>query len=213
MEDIVLIGFGGHAKSVIDTIERLNQYRIVGLLEKQENAEREYRGYRVIGDDEMLKQLFVDGVKNAFVAIGYMGNSHVRNFIYDSLKQIGFILPVIIDPSASISMDVQLGEGTFVGKRAVINAGASVGKMSIINTGAILEHEVMVSDFCHIAVGSILCGQTVVEDNVFVGAGAVVIQGKHLGKESMIGAGTVVAKNISEKTLLYGNVMKKIEKE
>ena len=26
MEDIVLIGFGGHAKSVIDTIERQNQY-------------------------------------------------------------------------------------------------------------------------------------------------------------------------------------------
>ena len=51
------------------------------------------------------------------------------------------------------------------------------------------------------------------EDNVFVGAGAVVIQGKHLGKESMIGAGTVVVKDISEKTLLYGNVMKKIEKE
>ena len=213
MEDIVLIGFGGHAKSVIDTIERQNQYRIVGLLEKPENVEREYRGYRVIGDDGMLERLYKEGVRYAFVSIGYMGKSRVRNGLFEILKKIGYILPVVIDPSAYISADAKLGEGTFVGKKAVINSGASVGKMSIINTGAILEHEVMVSDFCHIAVGSILCGQAVVEDNVFVGAGAVVIQGKHLGKESVIGAGTVVTKDIFEKTLLYGNVMKKIEKE
>lgn len=35
MEEIVLLGFGGHSKSVIDTIERQNEYKIIGVLEKK----------------------------------------------------------------------------------------------------------------------------------------------------------------------------------
>ena len=212
MEDIVLIGFGGHSKSVIDTIERQNKYKIVGVLEKAEYIERGYHGYQVLGDDGMLEQLYRSGVKNAFVTIGYMGNSYVRNQIYDNLKRIGFTIPVIIDPSATIARDVRLGEGTFVGKGVVLNAEVNVGKMCIINTGAILEHEAIVSDFCHISVGSILCGQVVSEENVFVGAGAIVIQGKHLGRECVIGAGTVVVKDICENKLVYGNEIKELQR-
>ena len=33
MEDIILIGYGGHAKSVADCIERQKRYRIIGYTE------------------------------------------------------------------------------------------------------------------------------------------------------------------------------------
>lgn len=66
--------------------------------------------------------------------------------IYKYLKDIGFVLPVILDPSAIISSDVQIGEGTFVGKNAIINAGVKIGKMAIINTQSLVEHECIVSD-------------------------------------------------------------------
>lgn len=213
MEDIVLIGFGGHSKSVIDSIERQNQYRIIGLLEKQQDMVKEYRGYKVLGNDEMLRELYQDGIRNAFVTIGYMGNSKVRNRIYETLKEIGFQLPTIIDPSAIVADDVIIGEGTFIGKNAILNSEVKIGKMCIINTGAILEHEVVVSDYCHISVGSILCGQARVEKEAFVGAGSIVIQGKQIGTKSIIGAGAIIVKDILEETLAYGNVMKKCREE
>ena len=56
MEEIVLLGFGGHSKSVIDTIERQNEYKIIGALEKKEKREAKYRGYRCIGGDEKLEE-------------------------------------------------------------------------------------------------------------------------------------------------------------
>lgn len=40
MEEIVLLGFGGHSKSVIDTIERQNEYKIIGVLEKKKKGKQ-----------------------------------------------------------------------------------------------------------------------------------------------------------------------------
>ena len=39
MDDIILVGYGGHGKSVADCIERTKKYRIVGYtdLEQQES--------------------------------------------------------------------------------------------------------------------------------------------------------------------------------
>ncbi|HQB08035.1 MAG TPA: acetyltransferase, partial [Rectinema sp.] len=37
MKDIILIGGGGHCRSVIDVIELGNEFRIIGIIDKEEN--------------------------------------------------------------------------------------------------------------------------------------------------------------------------------
>ena len=201
MEKIVLVGYGGHGKSVADTIQRTKKYHIVGYTELQEipNAE-----YPYLGTDEKLPELYAEGVTYAAVAVGFMGKGKLRDKLFDTLKEIGFELPVLSDPSAVISESAKLGEGTFVGKNTVINADAEIGKMTIINTGAIVEHECRVEDFSHVAVGAIICGQSYVADHVLVGAGSVLIQNVRVGKNAVIGAGTTVIRDVSENAVYYG---------
>ena len=210
MEDIILVGLGGHAKSVIDTIDRERKYRIVGILEAAEYQDRTYQGYHVIGTDDDMEAFYANGLRNAFVSIGYMGRSDARNRIYWRLKQAGFSLPVIQDPSAIVSGNAEIGEGTFIGKNVVVNADAYVGKMCILNTGAVIEHESRIGEFSHIAVGAVVCGQVDVGYGTFIGAGTTVIQGIKIGSQSVIGAGTVVVKNIPDKTMVYGKILKEI---
>lgn len=204
MEDIVLVGFGGHAKSVIDAIECGGQYRIVGFTEMQECGE--YHGYDCLGTDDNLDKIYQDGVKSAFVCIGYMGTGQIRDSLYSRLKDIGFSLPVISDSSAVISEHSVIGEGTFVGKSAVVNADARIGKMTIINTASVVEHEVSVGDFSHVAVGTILCGGVQVGAHCLVGANSTVIQGIKIGSCSVIGAGSVVLRNVEDNERVYGVV-------
>ena len=85
-----------------------------------------------------------------------MGEDDIREGVYDRLKQIGYRIPIIADPSAIMADGIQIGEGTFIGKRAVVNSNAKIGKMCIINTGAIVEHDNDIGDFSHIAVGGTL---------------------------------------------------------
>lgn len=204
MERIVLIGAGGHAKTIIDTIERLGQYEIAGFVDLDDVGKELYRGYRVIGHDDDLDGVYQSGICNAFIAIGFIGKSNTRRRLYEYLKAAGFSIPVIIDPTAIVAGDAEIGEGTYIGRRAVINADARIGKNCIINTGAIIEHECRVGDFSHIAVGTVLCGQAEVGENTFVGANATVLQGIGIGSNSTVGAGAVVIKEVPNESIAIG---------
>lgn len=206
MKKIILLGCGGHAKSVVDAIESKGEYEIAGFLDNKEFC---YRGYDVIGADEAAEKLFKDGVQYAFISIGYMGNGRLRERLYAYVKDIGFELPVIVDSSAVIASDVQIGEGTFIGKNSVINANAKIGKLAIVNTGAIIEHDCKVGEFSHISVGAVLCGNVVVGDSCFIGAGTTAIQGIDVADNVIVGAGSVILKNIEKNSMSYGLIKSK----
>lgn len=163
MEDIVLVGFGGHAKSIVDTIEQIGEYRIIGFTEKAGVIKECYRGYEVIGEDGNLENIYRNGVKIAFICVGFLGKGNLRNLLYSKLKAIGFELPSIIDKTAICALDAKIEEGVYIGKGVCINSGAVVGKMSIINTRAVIEHDVTVGEFVHVAPGSVVCGGGILE--------------------------------------------------
>ena len=200
MENIVIIGFGGHAKSVADCIEREGEYRIAGYTDVKASSER----YKYFGTDDALEAVFDSGVKNAAIGIGYMGKGTIRQQIYGKLKDIGFNLPIIIDPSAVVSNSAVIGEGSFIGKGAIVNAEAQIGKMVIVNTKALVEHECVVNDFAHVAVGAVLCGQVEVGEAAFIGANATVIQEANVGNEVVVGANCTVLHNLEDNMKYYG---------
>ena len=134
MEKIVIIGCGGHAKSVVDIIERERKYEIVGFVDRELNELFEYRGYKIIATDENLHELLSSGIRNAVIGIGFMGESNVRENLYRKLQKAGFKFPVIVDPTAVIALDAEIMDGTVIGKNVVVNSEAHIGENVILNT-------------------------------------------------------------------------------
>lgn len=185
MEEIILIGYGGHSKSVADCIERQKEYKIVGYTDLQEVDSP----YPYLGTEEVLYSLYDKGIRHLAMGIGYLGRGNLRENIYAKAKKIGFSFPIIIDPSSIISSTAVLEEGAFVGKLAIVNAAAHIGKLCIINTKALVEHDCVVGDFTHVAVGAVLCGQVNVGRSVLVGANATVLQCQSVRDNAIIPAG------------------------
>lgn len=207
---LLLIGGGGHCKSVIDSILSTREYEEVGIIDN--TAESIYQGVQVVGRDDDLPLLYQTGWEYAFITVGSIGNTGVRRRLFDLVKTLGFIVPVITDPTAVIAKEVSLGEGTFVGKNAVINSDVKTGLCTIINTGAIVEHDCRIGDFAHISPGAILCGQVNVDKDSHIGAGTIVRQLVSVGHNTLIGAGSVVVKDIQDGVIAYGNPCKVISK-
>lgn len=191
MEEIVLVGYGGHAGSVADCIERQDKYRIAGYTDVQKRNSR----YQYLGTDAVLEDCFEQGIKNAAVGVGYLGREMLRERLYEKLRVIGYGLPVIADPSAVISKYAQIGEGSFIGKGAVVNAEAWIGKMVIINSKALVEHDCIVEDFAHVAVAGVLCGQVKVGRAAFVGANATILQCVDIPSGVIVPAGEIIRRN------------------
>jgi sugar O-acyltransferase (sialic acid O-acetyltransferase NeuD family) len=205
MDKVVLIGGGGHASSVLDALLSSKEYDVVGITDPSVRAGEKLLGIPFLGNDEILSELFNSGVKAAFIAVGSIGNTSLRVKLYESVKKIGFTLPVVKDPSAIIGRGCHISEGTFIGKGVIINALSEIGKMAIINSKALIEHECKIGAYCHIAPGSILGGNVLIGEHTHVGIGSIVLQGINVGHHSLIGAGSVVVKNIGEHKKAYGN--------
>ena len=204
MNRLVLVGGGGHCKSIIDSAISMGIYDEIVITDAEIKVGTFIMGCKVVGTDEVLPELKRYGYDNAFISVGSIKSNDLRKKLVDSVQEIGFRFPIICDKSAAISTSAFIDEGTFVGKNAVINADAQIGKHCIINTGSIIEHECVIGDFSHISVGSILCGGVFVEESVFLGAGSTVIQGVKIGKDSVIGAGSTVISNVESNSRKNG---------
>lgn len=201
MDNIVILGYGGHGKSLTDSIIKTGKYNIVGYTD---NKELTGANLTYLGSDDMLEEIKSRGVNNAAIGVGYLGKGRLRDKLYEKLVSLGFELPAIVDPSAVLANDVVLGDGTFVGKGAIINSGAKIGKMCIINSGSLVEHDCEVGDYSHIAVKACLCGEVSVDRHSFIGANATVIQGIDIGSDVIIAAGSTVIETVPDNEVYYG---------
>lgn len=210
MEDIILIGGGGHCKSVIDTINGLNKYNIIGIIDKEDKLGTEIRGVKIIGTDEQLECFYNKGIKLAFLTIGSIGNTSLRRQLYTMATDIGYIFPNIIDQTAILSEHIKIGSGNFIGKGAIVNSDVVIGDNCIINTGSIIEHDCCIDTFCHIAPGSTLSGGVKIGQNTHIGTNTTIIQNIVVGSNTMIGAGSVLIQNISDNKKAYGNPCREV---
>ena len=206
---ILLLGGGGHCRSVLDSLLASDLYDEIGIIDYDKSASA--LGVHVIGTDDDLPRLKSEGWKEAFITVGSVGSTRVRRKLYSVVKELGFILPSIIDPTAIIARGTVIKEGTFLGKGSVINTGAAIGTCAIINTGAIIEHDCTIEDFAHVSTGAALCGQVSVGTDSHIGAGSVIRQGIKIGNNSLIGAGSVVVKNVPDGVKAFGNPCKVVD--
>jgi sugar O-acyltransferase (sialic acid O-acetyltransferase NeuD family) len=196
MKDLIIVGSGGHARSVIDAVLMTNQLPILGVLDicTETHKEEKVLGIPVIGNLKHLEKISPNDVV-LFLAIG---NNSTRRWASVVCSSYGFKSINIVHPLAYISKFASLGHGNFIGAFANIGAGARIGNYCIVNTLANIEHEVNSGNFCQFGPASTICGRTSVGDDVFVGAGATIIDRLFISSRVIVGAGAVVTKSIAQ---------------
>ena len=200
---IIIIGAGGHAKVLLDTL-LLNGEAVLGLTEfDAEKWNTSVLGVSVIGNDDVILSHSPDEI---FLVngMGSVGSTKKRQEIYRSFKAKGYKFATVVHPSAIISPYVVLGEGVQLMAGCTINAGTVIGDDSIVNTRASIDHDVLIGEHVHIAPGTTISGGVKIGDGVHIGTGASVIQGVQIGTNSIVGAGAVVLTNLPNECLAYG---------
>ena len=188
MKPLLLIGCGGHARSLIELIESAAGWQIHGLVGLPQQVGDRVLGYPVIGCDTDLPALHKE-CQTAVLAMGQLPDPTPREHLAAELEQLGFQFPVLVSPHAVVSRHAQLGPGTTLGHGVIVNAAAVVGDHCILNSGALIEHDVQIGDHCHISTGALVNGGVFVGSGSFIGSGAILREGLYLPPLTVIGAG------------------------
>jgi sugar O-acyltransferase (sialic acid O-acetyltransferase NeuD family) len=191
MKEILLIGDGGHCKSVIDVLEQEGQFNIAGIIGTDKSINSNVLGYKVIGVDSDIDR-FSKIYKYAIVAVGQVKSPAIRIKIFSLLMKSGVVLPKIISPRSYVSKHAVIGSGSIIMHDAVVNANAVVGDNCIINSKALIEHDSIIQSHCHISTNAIINGNVLVGEGSFIGSSAVTNNSLMIKKNSFIKAGTLV---------------------
>lgn len=205
MEKLILIGAGGYAKSVLDSIDYFN-YEMIGFID-QFTENKEHLGYPILAHE--LNQIENKDSYYYFISIG---DNIKRKIWFEKLKILGLKTMNVVDKSAIVSKDATVGTGCFIGKMAIINSKANIKDNCIINSKALIEHGCKVCSHANISTNSVINGDVIVGEGAFVGSCSVTIGQLKIGSWSIVGAGAVVTKNITDNVTVAG-VPAKVIKE
>jgi UDP-perosamine 4-acetyltransferase len=183
MKKIILIGAGGHASSCIEVIRSKKEFRVIGVVGKEDskNLNKKVKFIKHKNFLDKKKQ-----AENLLIAIGQLKLGIEREKIFNFYKKNKFKFPVITSSTCYISKDVKIGEGTIIMHNSFINTGSEIGKNCIINSGAVIEHDCIIEDNVNIAPGAIILGGSKIKKNSFIGSGSVIKQKSVINRNTII---------------------------
>ena len=170
--DIVVIGGGGHSKSIISTIKKMSNFNLVGYTDIENKGDILSIPY--IGQD---KSIFEKGIRCAVMGISYLNSPKdidLRLSLIKKYKSKGLKFPSIIANSANLNEGVIVSEGTVVMENVFINSGCQIGSFCVINSCASIDHDCIIGNDSFISPGVVVCGDVQIGNKVFIGAGSII---------------------------------------
>ena len=201
---LAVFGASGHAKVVLDIVERQSVYETVSLLDRYKPSGTECGGFHVNGSLEDLRA--ARSRHPALEVVVAIGDNWARARIAAELEQVcpGIRFAIVIHPSAEIGRDVDVGAGTVIMAGAVVNPAARIGEGCILNTRASLDHDSTMGRFASLGPAATIGGGVQIGEYSSVGMGATVIQELSVGAHTVIGAGAVGVRSIPDSVVAFG---------
>ena len=201
----IVLGGGGHARVLIDSLRASELAVLYGVLDADSALwGQSLLGVTVLGGDDLLPGLIAQGVTHYAVGLGSVGNSHVRQRLFEAGRACSLKPLTVMHPSAVCSVWAEIGSGAQLFPASVVNAGAKLGENVIINSSAVIEHDCIIGAHVHVATGAKLSGGVRVGAGAHVGAGAVIRQNLSIGERAIVGAGACVVKDVAPGVVVVG---------
>ena len=198
MKKLILIGAGGHGKSVYLVAKSTNRWTEIFFLDDNLVASN------IIGN---FKKRFDFKDDDFFVSIG---NNLVRKSIIEKLQLEGFRLVNIISSTSDVT-NARIGIGSIVMNHVFINVDSIIGDGVIINNVVFIEHDCNIGNYSHLSPKVTVAGTTKIGQNSWLGVSSTVINNITIGNEIIVGAGSVVVKDLKKSGTYVGIPAKQVK--
>jgi sugar O-acyltransferase (sialic acid O-acetyltransferase NeuD family) len=201
---IVIIGASGHAKVIVDIVERQGDFRILGLIDTFKPLGTKLMGYEVIGGEDCIPRLLAAGeTTGGIVAIGH---NWVRCQMVRRIREQApaFQFVSVIHPSARIAREVVLGQGIAIMAGVSINPGTRIGNFCFLNTNSSVDHDNTLGEFSCLQPNAATGGNVGIGAFSSISMGANIIHNVTIGSHTVVGAGSTVLSDLPDSVVAYG---------
>ena len=214
MQKIIIIGGRGSGTVIAEAIKDAEKkgatdLHVEGFLHNVDNPGEVIDGTLVLGlySKEKVLDYYNKGYKFIYSLHRIGGEEYMINQFYNlGLKRE--MLATFIHPTAFVSGNVHIEEGSVVMPYVMITSGAHVGMNTLIMAGATLGHNSTTGDFTHIASQAVVGSFISLGKGSNVGLNATILERKSIGEYGVLGMGSVLTKDIPAREIWVGNPAK-----
>ena len=208
MNNLLVIGAGGHGLVVAELAKLSGLYRNISFLDDQiKNRSTTQLGQKIIGEFNSFSENKIKlEYQEAIVAIG---DSVMRVIKTRELLKEGFKVPILKHPTSSISPNTNIENGCVFMANSSIQTGCEIGASCIINTGSTFDHFGTMLEGVHLCPGVNVAGNVNIGKNTWIGIGSSIIQNINIGNSVTVGAGSVVINDLEDNNIYFGIPAKK----
>ncbi len=160
--NLLILGAGMHGRDVKEIAESLHIFKKIRFLDDK------LEGDEIIGRCDQV-HMFREEFPCAFIAIG---DNEIRKKYAKLLIGNRFLIPTLIAPSAEISVNAEIGEGTVVMPRTNLGA-VCVNDFCIVASGCIINSGAVLSNYTRVDSGAIVPKGIEVPEGVWIQSGEV----------------------------------------
>ena len=130
MKKLVIIGAGGHCRSVLSAAQSMKLWQDFKIIDLNfTNQNEKIIGYKVYPIEKVNE--YIKRKLDFFIAIG---DNKIRESTYRSMEEHGCSFVNIIHPNSHIDENSNIGKGNFIGQFSNIGACARLGNFNIWET-------------------------------------------------------------------------------
>ncbi len=195
-ERVLLIGGGLGATQVIDILRKGQGQAAVGILDdSQEKWGEQVYETPVLGGTDRLEALFAEGGFDK-VIVAISTSVAARAKFLARCQQAKIPLANAIDPSATLSQDVRIGEGNVICAFCHFGTSAIIGDNNFFSAYNSYDHHNELGSNISTGPGCMTSGRVTLKDQVRMGTGVFIEPGLELGEGAMIASGAIIVRSV-----------------
>lgn len=210
MKHLIIIGARGAGRETFLTATKSfgygHEFDVKGFLDGKTDALDGLEGYPPILSPVETYHIVKDDV---FVCA--LGDPKWRKYYADIILRKGGEFITLIDKTARIGRNANIGNGCIIRDYAMISCDVSIGDYTYIQPFTVIGHDAVVGNYCHLNTYAFMGGYSTMEDMSVIHTRGTLIPHKKMGKESIIGAGSVAMTNVKSGTTVVGIPAKRIK--
>jgi len=199
IQPLLILGTRTFAVEIADLASEIPGVQVVGFVENlnPETCRKTLQGLPVLWVDK------VAALASSHKAICGLATTHRHRFT-EQVAAYGIPFATLVHPSARISSQSSVGEGTLVSVGVIIASHTRLGRHVLVNRGVLIGHHTEIGAYVTIQPGANIAGACRIGEATYIGMGAVVIDHITIGAHSVVGAGAVVTKDVPDNVQVVG---------